>query len=113
MTARYSRSCLLTVRSVAPPLKGSDVLLRIRQLRLQRHRGCRSGRSVQTRAACALPVLRDFVLPVMGPMSSMDTGLPHAVIVLAEVIETKTWSTFRWYVNVTPSPSAACKSLGV
>ena len=53
MTVRYNRSCLLSLRPVAPPPLGTAVLLLIRSLGLRRHRGCRAGRSVQFRATRA------------------------------------------------------------
>ena len=57
MELGYGRRCLLSFKSVAPPTLGIDVLLRIRQLGLQRHRGHRSGKSAQALAAHMSPGL--------------------------------------------------------
>jgi len=101
----------MSFKSVAPPTLGIDVLLRIRQLGLRRHRGHRSGRSAQARTARMSPGL----CPAGNGAYVMNGSRwphRHVAVVFTEVAETEseTWSTYRWCVNAMRSLLAVCKS---
>ena len=56
--AVYSRSFLLSLRPAATPSIGEEVLARVHQLGVRRHRGRRAGLSVHAKACRPVPVLR-------------------------------------------------------